>query len=87
MFLRLLPYILGLAGVLGAFSYVYLKGRADQANSLKIQQLKQTIHQEEAYEVKTQEIIRLPPSDLRRRYCKWVRDSEDLCLQANIPIP
>jgi len=32
------------------------------------------------------EIIRLDNSDLKRRYCKWMRDSEDECLQADIPL-
>lgn len=32
------------------------------------------------------EVIKLPVTDLLRRYCRWVRDDKDKCLQANLPI-
>lgn len=32
------------------------------------------------------EVIKLPVTQLVRRYCRWVRDGEEKCLQANIPI-
>lgn len=87
MWIRLLPYILGIAGVLGIFGYVYMKGRSDKGTEVQVEQLKEIVEKEKKHEVKRQEVVRLPTSALRSRYCKWMRDSEQLCLQADIPIP
>lgn len=45
------------------------------------------IHEEvTSYEKKRKEITTLPIDDLKRRYCKWVRDDMQKCLASDIPV-
>lgn len=87
MWLRFLPYLVGLIGFMSMLTGAYVKGRMDCKSTEQIKQLEAAVEYEEDYEEIEQEIIRLPADDLRKRYCKWVRDDKDKCLQANIPIP
>lgn len=63
-----------------------LWGKTIGRQEVRQQQLTAVIKSEKKHERKTQEVIPLSDADLRKRYCKWVRDSQDLCLQADIPI-
>jgi hypothetical protein len=49
-------------------------------------QITQAVKQENKRDEIEREVLRLNDNNLRKRYCKWMRDSEDECLQANIPI-
>lgn len=73
--------------VLGFISFIYWKGGNDTKNRLITQDLKQTIELERQYEEKKQEVIQLDRSDLHERYCEWMRDSKQMCLEADLPIP
>lgn len=86
MWIRLLPYIIGIVGFASIVTGAYVKGRMDCQTTEQVKQLEAVIKHEDKHEKLTQEIIRLPADDLRRRYCKWVRDDIDQCLQADIPI-
>lgn len=48
--------------------------------------LEQGAKNEKNYEKIKQEVLSLNDNDLRREYCKWVRDDRDLCLQNNKPL-
>lgn len=37
------------------------------------------------YEKKSSEVHHLPDADLRKRYCKWVRDDINTCLKGPSP--
>ena len=87
MWVRFLPYLLALAGAATILTGAYVKGRLDCKTSEQVKQLEAYVETEKNHEKITQEVIRLPASKLRSRYCEWVRDDKDKCLQANIPIP
>lgn len=83
---RFLPYIILAIGALSFIGAVYWKGHSTGSQQEQIRALKGTLKQEQKYEKIKQEVIRLPRDDLRARYCEWVRDDKQLCLQADIPI-
>ena len=79
-------YIYGVMGVgivvAGAFVFGYVKGQA----SVEVKAAKETIIKYEERNELEKEVRRLAKPALVRRYCKWVRDSEDECLQAHLPV-
>lgn len=57
------------------------------SQSYENKNLKQIVRKAGQHEKLKNEIIRLPINDLKRRYCKWMRDSERECLDnPDIPI-
>lgn len=68
--------------LVGSHAWVYRQGQM----SVEVKIVKAEVKANEEYEEKTKEIIRLPITQLKRRYCEWMRDSKELCLQADIPI-
>ena len=80
--------IIGIVAAL-AISHVtvYMVGRSHGKTKEIVKELKAEVEGEEQREEITKEVIRLPATELRRRYCEWVRDDKDLCLEADIPIP
>ena len=87
MLLRFLPYIISIASVFLLIGFIYIKGGNDRENSIITNTLQNKIKLEKQYEIKRKNVIQLVPSDLRKRYCEWVRDNKQLCLKADIPIP
>ena len=81
----LLPFI-GITTII-LIGIVYYKGQSAGENKQIVKELTAEVKSQENYEEKRQEIIKLPPSDLLKRYCEWVRDDKELCLQSNQPIP
>lgn len=79
-------YILVVVAVLGILGGVYSCGRIDENTKQENKQLTAIVESEKKHEKKTREVITLPTDTLRQRYCKWMRDSESECLQADIPI-
>jgi hypothetical protein len=75
--------LVSIASLGGAYS----KGYADARSKYEVKVLKETVKEAVKHEKKTHEIITLPIDDLKRRYCKWVRDDERECLEnKNIPL-
>jgi len=65
---------------------MYTKGHIDGKSSCQLKTANAVIEGEKNNDKKTKEVIRLPDDNLRKRYCEWVRDDKDKCLQAYIPI-
>ena len=65
---------------------VWRSGYKHAENRITIQKNKAVIEAFEHRGKKEDEITRLPVSDLKRRYCHWMRDSMQECLQADIPL-
>lgn len=83
---RLLPYLVLGLGIISIGGAIYWKGDRAGSQREQVKTLKHIAKQEQKYEKIKQEVIRLPRDDLRARYCEWVRDDKQLCLQADIPI-
>lgn len=83
---KALPYIFTVLTVLAVFGGVYVWGRDDGNNQAERTQLKAVVESQKQHDIKTKEVVTLPDDALRKRYCKWMRDSEELCLQSDIPI-
>ena len=60
---------------------LYFKGKAD----CRVEIVTETVIEYEEREDVEQEVIRLSKPELVKRYCKWVRDGQAECLQANLP--
>lgn len=86
MWTKALPYILVVVAVLAILGGVYHWGAKDTETKIENKQLNAVVESEKAYDRKTKEVIPLGDAALRERYCKWVRDSKELCLQADIPL-
>lgn len=82
------PWLLLVATItiLGAFGGVYFKGRVDGSNSCAAKYASAYSEGVKRHASIKKEVMRLTTDDLKRRYCKWVRDSEDECLRADIPV-
>lgn len=86
MWSKALPYILVVVAVLSIIGGVYLWGKDDGVTKVENKQLHAVVESEKEYVRKTKEVIPLDDVALRERYCEWVRDSKELCMQAHIPI-
>lgn len=84
--LKLLPYFIFAGGVLAFVIGVYFYGKQHGNDICELEYATINLEAKEKHETLEQEIIRLPATELKRRYCQWVRDNKDKCLQANIPI-
>ena len=73
-------YAISLAGV-----FLWTWNWRDDACETK--DLKAVVEGVEKHEKREKKIIRLDNAALRQRYCEWVRDDKQACLQADIPIP
>lgn len=71
-----------LAVVSGAFGTVYYKGYS----SCQASQQTEIIKAEKKHDAIEKKTMSLSDIDLRKRYCKWVRDGKDKCLQIHLPI-
>lgn len=84
--IKFLPYIIFLGGVLAFVIGVYFYGKKHGHDICELKYATIQLEAEGSHESKEREVIRLPVTELKRRYCRWVRDSEAECLQADIPI-
>ena len=85
--MKLYLYI-GIVAVFASYSVgLVLWGVSVGKQSVKVNILKEVVDSEIKFKSLEKEIITLSRPDLRKRYCKWVRDDKDLCLKSNIPIP
>jgi len=76
---------LSIFGVLACLLLVwYIYNEGSKACEAKI--VKETVIKYEKRNELEKEIRTLPRTELVSRYCKWVRDSESECLQANLPV-
>ena len=84
--MRFLPYLIFAGGVLAFVIGVYFYGQEQGKDICEFKYSTLQIEAEEKHETLEQEIIRLPVTELRTRWCDWVRNNREKCLQANIPI-
>lgn len=71
-----------LAAIIGAFFY----GMHIGAQGVKTEYITEYVKVSEERNEREQEVITLPRPALKSRYCRWVRDSRDDCMQADIPV-
>lgn len=71
-----------LASHAGMFFYGKMQGK----NEIKMIHYEAAIKAEKDRDNVEREVITLDRPALRQRYCKWVRDDQQACLQADIPI-
>lgn len=71
-----------ITGLVFSHAAVYRAGQ----KSVEVKVLKETAKAEVKYEELKKEVITLDHIALRKRFCEWVRDNKNDCLQADIPI-
>lgn len=82
MILKAIPYILAL----GLLAMTYILGHVKGTDSCQLKQSAAIIKEDIKHEKIEEKVMSLSDIELRKSYCKWMRDDKQKCLSSHIPI-
>ena len=79
-------YFIAIGLFLTLITGAYFKGRSDMYNEIKATEAVEVIEGVKHHEAVKKKVMSLSDIDLRKLWCKWVRDGKEKCLRSHIPV-